>query len=97
LKEIQMLADLFGIDTPIVILVVVVVLFGGSVIPKLARGLGSAKTEFEKGLEEGKKSEPGGTAAAATNGTAAAVETPAPAPAPAPAPSPAAEEPTTGN
>jgi sec-independent protein translocase protein TatA len=28
-------------------------LFGGSQLPKLARGLGSAQKEFKKGLEEG--------------------------------------------
>lgn len=28
--------------------------FGGAAIPKLARNLGSAKNEFEKGLQEGK-------------------------------------------
>ena len=36
------------------IIVIVVVLFGGAAIPKLARNLGSAKTEFEKGLKAGK-------------------------------------------
>ena len=28
-------------------------LFGGSQLPKLAKGLGSAQREFKKGLEEG--------------------------------------------
>jgi len=37
----------------IVVLVVLLVLFGGSQLPKLARGLGSAQREFKKGLEEG--------------------------------------------
>jgi sec-independent protein translocase protein TatA len=37
----------------IVVLVVVLVLFGGSQLPKLARGFGSAQKEFKKGLEEG--------------------------------------------
>ena len=32
---------------------VVLVIFGGSQLPKLARGLGSAQREFKKGLEEG--------------------------------------------
>ena len=36
-----------------IILILVLVLFGGSQLPKLARGLGSAQTEFKKGLEEG--------------------------------------------
>jgi sec-independent protein translocase protein TatA len=54
-KEILMLADIFGPDLLIVVIVLVVLLFGGAAIPKLARNLGSAKTEFEKGIEEGKK------------------------------------------
>ncbi len=37
----------------IIVLVIVAVLFGGSQLPKLARGLGAAKSEFEKGLKEG--------------------------------------------
>ncbi|MDA8288749.1 MAG: twin-arginine translocase TatA/TatE family subunit [Actinomycetota bacterium] len=49
-----LLADLFGPDGLIVIAVIVVVLlFGGSQLPKLARGLGSASHEFKKGLEQG--------------------------------------------
>lgn len=48
-----MLADIFGPDLLIVIIVVAVVLFGGAAIPKLARNLGSAKNEFEKGLRNG--------------------------------------------
>lgn len=48
------LANVFGPDGLIVVAVVVVVLlFGGSQLPKLARGLGSASHEFRKGLEEG--------------------------------------------
>jgi len=47
-----MLAEIFGVDGIIVLIVVVVVLFGGAAIPKLARNLGSAKNEFEKGLHE---------------------------------------------
>ena len=54
-KEIHMLAEIFGVDGVIVLIVVVVLLFGGAAIPKLARNLGSAKNEFEKGLENGKK------------------------------------------
>lgn len=48
-----MLADIFGPDLLIVLIVVVVVLFGGAAIPKLARNLGSAKSEFEKGAKDG--------------------------------------------
>jgi Sec-independent protein translocase protein TatA len=50
-----MLGDLFGVDSIIVLVIVLVVLFGGAAIPKLARNLGSAKTEFEKGLKESAK------------------------------------------
>ena len=35
----------------ILILVVVLVLFGGSQLPKLARNLGKAQQEFKKGLD----------------------------------------------
>ncbi|MFZ0668215.1 MAG: twin-arginine translocase TatA/TatE family subunit [Acidimicrobiales bacterium] len=48
-----MLAELAGLDGVIVVVVIAVVLFGGSQIPKLARSLGSAHTEFKKGLAEG--------------------------------------------
>jgi sec-independent protein translocase protein TatA len=44
--------DIGGPEILIVILVVLV-LFGGAKLPKLARSLGSAKGEFEKGLKEG--------------------------------------------
>ncbi len=50
-----MLAEIFGVDGVIVLVVVLVLLFGSATIPKLARSLGSAKDEFEKGLDEGKK------------------------------------------
>jgi sec-independent protein translocase protein TatA len=77
-----MLAEIFGVDGIIVLIVVVVLLFGGAAIPKLARNLGSAKNEFEKGLDDGKKASAKGTAAA-SNGTAAAANTPAASTAPA--------------
>jgi sec-independent protein translocase protein TatA len=40
----------------IIILVVVLVLFGGSQLPKLARNLGKAQQEFKAGLGEGEGS-----------------------------------------
>jgi sec-independent protein translocase protein TatA len=75
-ENLNMLADIFGPDLLIVVIVLVVLLFGGAAIPKLARNLGSAKNQFEKGLEEG-KGKPGTTATTST-----AADTPAPAPAP---------------
>jgi sec-independent protein translocase protein TatA len=42
----------------IIVLLVVLVLFGGSKIPKLARSLGQAQKEFKTGLDEGEKAEP---------------------------------------
>lgn len=61
-----LLAELFGPDGLIVIAVVVLVLlFGGSQLPKLARGLGSASHEFKKGLEHGDSTAPTSTEAAA--------------------------------
>jgi sec-independent protein translocase protein TatA len=48
-----MLAEIFGMDGIIVLVVVAVVLFGGSQIPKLAHSLGSAQKEFKKGLKDG--------------------------------------------
>jgi sec-independent protein translocase protein TatA len=65
----HMLAEIFGVDGIIVLIVVLVLLFGGAAIPKLARNLGSAKNEFEKGLDEGKKAS---SPTASSNGTAAA-------------------------
>jgi sec-independent protein translocase protein TatA len=50
-----MVADIFGVDGVIVLVVVLVLLFGGAAIPKLARNLGSAKNEFERGLQTGKE------------------------------------------
>jgi sec-independent protein translocase protein TatA len=47
-----MLADIFGMDGVLVVVVILAVLFGASAIPKLARSLGSARSEFEKGLKE---------------------------------------------
>jgi sec-independent protein translocase protein TatA len=45
----------FGLGAPelLIVLAVVVVLFGGAKIPKLARSLGQAQKEFKQGVEEG--------------------------------------------
>ncbi len=41
----------------IVVLVVVVLLFGSSQLPKLARSLGQAQKEFKQGIDEGSKTD----------------------------------------
>jgi sec-independent protein translocase protein TatA len=51
--------EIFGADLLVVVIVIAVVVFGGSAIPKLARNLGSAKTEFEKGIKSVKVSDNG--------------------------------------
>jgi sec-independent protein translocase protein TatA len=52
--ESGMLADILGPDGLIMVVVLaIVLLFGGSKLPKLARGLGSASHEFRKGISEG--------------------------------------------
>jgi sec-independent protein translocase protein TatA len=51
------------LDPPeiILILVVVLVLFGGAQLPKLAKNLGKAQKEFKDGLAEGSKTADGKT------------------------------------
>ena len=51
-------AEIFGMDGLIILVVVALVLFGSTQIPKLARSLGSAKTEFKQGLTEGENARP---------------------------------------
>ena len=46
-----MFADLVGQDM-LILVVVIVVVFGASRLPKIARSVGQAKGEFEKGLKE---------------------------------------------
>jgi sec-independent protein translocase protein TatA len=66
-----MLAEIFSMDAIIVVVVVVAVLFGGTQIPKLARSLGSARSEFKKGLAEVEGS-PTATESAPSAGTSGA-------------------------
>ena len=40
-----------GAPELLIILVIALVIFGGSKLPQLARSLGQAKTEFEKGAK----------------------------------------------
>ncbi len=66
-----MLGEIFGFDGMIVLVVLVALLFGGAAIPKLARSLGSAKNEFEAGLDAGKRASTSSNA----NGSVAAPST----------------------
>ena len=66
-----MLGEIFGFDGMIVLVVLVALLFGGAAIPKLARSLGSAKNEFEEGLDAGKRA----SSATIANGSADALPT----------------------
>jgi sec-independent protein translocase protein TatA len=51
-----MFAGFFDSPTEVIIvLVVILVLFGGAQLPKLAKNLGKAQKEFKEGLAEGQK------------------------------------------
>ncbi len=41
-----------GAPELLIVLVVILVLFGGTKLPKLARSLGQAQSEFKQGLKE---------------------------------------------
>ena len=83
-----MIANIFGPDLGIVVIVILVVLLGGSQLPKIARNVGTAGREFRKAQQEAEEdAERERLAKAAKDGA------PVPAPAqplpPAPAQSPA--------
>ena len=42
-----------GTGELVIILVIVLVVFGGAKLPKLARSLGQAQKEFRKGVDQG--------------------------------------------
>jgi sec-independent protein translocase protein TatA len=59
------LGEIFGPDLLIVV-GLLVLLFGGGQIPKLAKSIGQAKREFEKGLADGSAEPPRQPAATAS-------------------------------
>jgi sec-independent protein translocase protein TatA len=50
---------MIGSTEIIIIVAVILVLFGASAIPKFAKSLGKAKSEFEKGVKDGLKEDDG--------------------------------------
>jgi sec-independent protein translocase protein TatA len=46
-----------GAPELLIVLLVILVLFGGAKLPKLARSLGQAQSEFKRGLSEEAKNE----------------------------------------
>ncbi|HUD69338.1 MAG TPA: twin-arginine translocase TatA/TatE family subunit [Acidimicrobiales bacterium] len=47
------LAEIASIEVILIVVAVGMIVFGSAKIPKIARGLGSAKSEFERGLKVG--------------------------------------------
>lgn len=45
----------FGSSELIIVLIIVLLVFGGSQLPKLAKNLGKAQKEFKDGLADGMK------------------------------------------
>jgi TatA/E family protein of Tat protein translocase len=87
-----MIANLMGGDGLIVIVVALVVLVGGSQLPKIARNVGLAGKEFRKAQSEAEDEaarEKAASAAATVPPAVALPASPAPAPAPTPTPAPA--------
>jgi sec-independent protein translocase protein TatA len=55
-----MLAGMGSLGAPelLVILAIILLVFGGAKLPKLARSLGQAQKEFKQGLNEGDPEDP---------------------------------------
>lgn len=71
-------AEIFGVDGIIILIVVVLVLFGSTQIPKLARSLGSAQKEFKKGVDHGASEAGNGAHDAGNSISPSTVNPPAP-------------------
>ena len=78
---------MFGSSEMIIVLVIVLVLFGGSQLPKLAKNLGKAQKEFKDGMGEadGNKTPAGAQLTATPPATPPPVATQADPPPPPPA------------
>jgi TatA/E family protein of Tat protein translocase len=47
------IAEVASLDVILIVIAVGLIVFGSAKLPKIARGLGSAKSEFEKGVKDG--------------------------------------------
>jgi sec-independent protein translocase protein TatA len=61
-----MIANIFGPDLMIVVVIAVVLLFGAGQLPKLARSVGEASKEFKKSQQEAEQQAQAEAAAAQT-------------------------------
>ncbi len=80
----MLLANIVGSDGLIVIVIALIVIFGGSQLPKIARNVGAAGKEFKKGQTESEEE-------ARASAAAQAIAPPAPQPVAPPAPQPVAQ------
>ncbi|MHB1929897.1 MAG: twin-arginine translocase TatA/TatE family subunit [Acidimicrobiales bacterium] len=79
----MLVANLFGTDGIIVVVIALIVVFGGSQLPKIARNVGSAGKEFKKGqLDDDETKAKADTAAPAAPPAPQMITPPAPAPNP---------------
>lgn len=62
--ECHVILGILGAPEIIVILLVVILLFGGRKIPELMKGIGQGMKEFKKASREGDLQEPGNSASA---------------------------------
>lgn len=53
-----MVADIFGPDALVVAAIAAAVLFGAQRLPELARSVGRARAEFQRGIREGEPEAP---------------------------------------
>ena len=90
----MLLAEIFSPEIMLIVFGVIILLFGSSKLPQLAKGLGEARKEFKKGLQDDDVVKPGAVAAAPIPqaippaAVPPAVASPAPAPVSTPMPPP---------